>query len=150
MRIYLPAIIVGLALVAAPASAQNPPPAGTPGNPAAGSKWLTNLQPGQWRASKLKGLNVYNGQNEKIGEIAELIVDQTGKVDAVVIGVGGFLGLGEHDVAVPVSELKWETKATGTTGTASASENRGYPDHAVLNMTKDQLKGAPEFKYSNK
>jgi hypothetical protein len=155
MKPYLPAVIVGLALIAPPAVAQNTPPAGTSSNAAANSKWQTSLQPGQWRASKLKGLNVYNSNNEKIGDIDDLIVDQTGKVAAVVIGVGGFLGLGEHDVAVPISELKWDAKGAGTTGTGTANrtsgnDNRGYPDHAVLNMTKDQLKAAPEFKYANK
>jgi hypothetical protein len=47
---------------------------------------------GQWRASKVIGVNVYNDNNEKIGDIQELIIDKSGKVDNVVLGVGGFLG----------------------------------------------------------
>jgi sporulation protein YlmC with PRC-barrel domain len=66
-----------------------------------GTKWVTQEAAGQWRASKLIGLNVYNNDNEKIGGITELIVDKSGKLDAVVVGAGGFLGLGEHDVAIP-------------------------------------------------
>src|ERR1700686_5591583 len=62
---------------------------------------------GQWRSSKLIGVNVYNDNNEKIGDIEELIVDKSGKIDNVVLGVGGFLGLGEHYVAVPMGKLKW-------------------------------------------
>jgi hypothetical protein len=52
----------------------------------------------QWRASKLIGLNVYNEQNEKLGGINEVLLDKSGKATGVVIGVGGFLGMGEHDV----------------------------------------------------
>src|ERR1700710_1644598 len=62
---------------------------------------------GQWRASKLVGVNVYNDNNDKIGEIEELIVDKSSKVENVVLGVGGFLGMGEHYVAVPMDKLKW-------------------------------------------
>jgi len=149
--------------------------------------WLTQERPGQWRASKLDGVNVYNNNNESIGEIKELLVDSSGKVSAAVIGVGGFLGVGEHDVAVPFDQLKFvdeprantaattttdnrtvatnppattnpnapanpnapTTTGTTTTRTASADANRrSAPDHALLNMTKDQLKAAPEFKYA--
>jgi sporulation protein YlmC with PRC-barrel domain len=108
------------------------------------SNWLTGEQAGQWRASKMKGLNVYNGENQKIGDISELIVDHSGKIVAVVIGVGGFLGIGEHDVAVPFNELSWSPATTGTSGQASQS----YPDRVVLRMSKEQLKAAPEFKYA--
>ena len=48
-----------------------------------------------WSASKLVGLNVYNDQNEKLGDISEILVDKSGKVEGVVIGVGGFLGIGQ-------------------------------------------------------
>jgi len=148
--------LIGLVFVSGPALAQSNAAA----NPA---KWMTQLQADQWQASKLKGLNVYNNNNEKIGDINELITDQSGKIQAAVIGVGGFLGMGEHDVAVPFNELKWvnepsrsassgspPTDRTGpTTGTAASRDGgRTYPDHAVLNMTKDQLKSAPQFKYT--
>jgi sporulation protein YlmC with PRC-barrel domain len=69
--------------------------------PASDAKWLSQKAAGQWRASKMVGLNIYNNDNEKIGSISELIIDEGGKVDAVVVGAGGFLGLGEHDVAIP-------------------------------------------------
>src|SRR3954465_3390650 len=47
-------------------------------------------QPGQWRASKLAGVNVYNENNEKIGDISDVILDKSGKAENVIIGVGGF------------------------------------------------------------
>ena len=62
---------------------------------------------GEWRASKLVGVNVYNQANEKIGDINDVILDKSGKASKVIIGVGGFLGMGEHNVAVPFEKLKW-------------------------------------------
>jgi len=112
-------------LVTLPAWAQtNPPaPSSTPPTtaaPAQSGQFLTQEKPGQWRASKLRGLDVYNNSNEKIGDIREVLLDQSGKAEAVVIGVGGFLGLGEHDVAVPFSEVKFVDQPR----TSSASDNR--------------------------
>src|SRR5215216_4531889 len=174
--------LFGTALIAAPALAQTTPPAGTSA-PASGTNqpavtttapasgpmttgnWMTQEQPGQWRASKLEGLDVYNQNDEKIGDISELIVDSSGSIQAVVVGVGGFLGIGERNVALPFDQIKFvnEPRATAnpnnpnapaTTGTTTTrpmdTGNRSAPDHAVLtmNMTKDQLKAAPEFKYA--
>jgi sporulation protein YlmC with PRC-barrel domain len=103
-------IIVTLS-VASPVLAQPPSNSTTTSNSTtaavAAPKWLTQEAAGQWRASKLIGLNVYNDDNEKIGGITELIVDDSGKLDAVVIGAGGFLGLGEHDVAIPYDQITW-------------------------------------------
>jgi hypothetical protein len=119
------------------------------------------------RASKLTGVNVYNENDEKIGDINEVLVDREGKAEAVVIGVGGFLGLGEHDVAVPFTALRWQLNGTtGTTANPSSStgtgavttgstawgadSSRGYPDRAILpNASKDQLKSAPQFRYGS-
>jgi sporulation protein YlmC with PRC-barrel domain len=131
---------------------------------------------GEWRSSKLVGLNVYNSNNEKLGSISDLILDKQGKVANVVIGIGGFLGMGEHNIAVSFDQLKWvdePIKTTtsdarpggaggagggmGTTGTSGTVGSAGStaapakhwaPDHAVLsNATKDQLKEMPAFKY---
>jgi sporulation protein YlmC with PRC-barrel domain len=130
-----------------------------------------------WRASKLKGIDVYNDQNEKLGDIREILLDKSGKVEGIVIGVGGFLGMGEHDVKVEMSKLKFvdepvrtssaaTTNANTTTGTGPVSTGPGqrvttattttarpnermwYPDHAILSgASKDQLKSMPQFKY---
>jgi sporulation protein YlmC with PRC-barrel domain len=176
--------LLGTALVSAPALAQTQSTAPATAPSASSStmssgNWMTQERAGQWRASKIEGLNVYNSANEKVGDISELLVDQSGKIEAVVIGVGGFLGMGEHDVAVPFDQIKFVTEpraaataantTTGTAGTTTSTApattgstttttttttapadtmNRSAPDHALLNMTKDQLKAAPEFKYS--
>src|SRR5258707_12414461 len=86
----------------------------------------TKAQGALWRASKLKGLNVYNDQNEKLGDISEILIDKSGKVAGVVIGVGGFLGMGEHDIMVDMSKLKFvdepvRTSATTTTTTTTTT-----------------------------
>ena len=79
---------------------------------------------GEWQASKLIRMNVYNGQNEKIGDIKELMLDKSGKVADVVIGVGGFLGAGEHDVAIKFDQLKWSNDSS-TTGSGHDEVGRG-------------------------
>ena len=89
-------------------------------------------------------MNVYNNSNEKIGNISDMLVDQSGKIQDVILGVGGILGMREHLIAVKFEDLKWVT----TSGTASPAPDPGgtvYPDHAVLNATKDKLKSIPEF-----
>jgi len=102
---------------------------------------------GQWRASKLIGVNVYNDRNEKLGEINELIVEPSGRVAGAIVGVGGFLGMGEHDIMVPMEKIKFANEADkGTTG-RSGDDKQWYPDRAVLSATKDQLKAMPQFKY---
>ena len=76
---------------------------------------------GQWRASKLIGLNVYNDQNEKLGDINEILLDQSGKVTGVVIGVGGFLGMGEHEIMVSMDKLKFVNEPVRTTATTTTT-----------------------------
>jgi sporulation protein YlmC with PRC-barrel domain len=108
---------------------------------------ITNIsqeEASQWRSSKLIGMNVFNNSNEKIGNISDMLVDQNGKIQGVILGVDGFLGMRKHLITVKFENLKWVT----TSGSASPAPDPGgttYPDHAVLNATKDQLKSMPEF-----
>jgi len=88
----LPAVILACTLASPLAMAQT-----TATTPSAAAAPVSAA--GQWRASKLVGVNIYNEQNDKIGAIDDVIVDPSGKVDGVVISVGGFLGVGEKDVA---------------------------------------------------
>jgi hypothetical protein len=158
---FLAAAVISSALIAVPAMAQN-----TNSSASENAQQQNASATGLWQGSQLIHLDVYDSQNEKIGDIKELMLDKSGKIDSVVIGVGGFLGMGERDVAVKFGDLKWsdqpvkQTNAsntgsrpggTGTTGAGGASQaqtNRTYPDHAVLNMTKDQLKAMPQFNYN--
>jgi sporulation protein YlmC with PRC-barrel domain len=163
--------LVGSALLATVAFAQGPaaPADSTTMKPAAASD-SASFQ-GTWRASKLVGLSVYNDNNESLGSISDMLTDKSGNIKAVVIGVGGFLGVGEHLVAVSWDKIKFvdqpvaytgasnapnaagnrpaPSTTTGAAPTSPAKSNPWYPDHAMLSATKDQLKAMPEFKYSN-
>lgn len=169
---FMTAGLVGSALLATVAFAQTPAATTdkTAAAPAAAAS-DTSFQ-GNWRGSKLVGLSVYNDSNESLGSINDLLMDKSGNIKGVVIGVGGFLGVGEHLVALPFDKVKFVNEpivytgaaasppATGsrpasttTTGAAPAAAtpakpNPWYPDHAVISATKDQLKSMPEFKYA--
>ncbi|WP_128927355.1 PRC-barrel domain-containing protein [Bradyrhizobium guangxiense] len=168
--------LAGTALLATVAFAQSPSATTDKAAPSATTAaTTTTTASGQWRASKMSGVKVYNEANENIGSINDLLMDKSGAVKIAVIGVGGFLGMGEHLVAVPYEKLKFVNEAvaytgTGTnpgakpaasttTGAATGTDNRPaatttsstskwYPDHAVFNASKDELKNMPEFKYS--
>jgi sporulation protein YlmC with PRC-barrel domain len=186
---YMVAGLAASALLATVASAQTPTATTDRANMAPAAASDSSFQ-GSWRASKIVGLNVYNDNNESIGSINDLLTDENGNIKAVVIGVGGFLGVGEHLVAIPFDKIKFVNEpvaytgvagapnapgapnvpgsrpapatttgaASTNTGTAStntppaaattAKSNPWYPDHAVFNATKDELKAMPEFKYS--
>jgi sporulation protein YlmC with PRC-barrel domain len=83
------------------------------------------LHPDQWRASDLEGLGVYSSNNgDKMGDISELILDSSGKVQAVVIGVGGYLGLGERNIAVPFDQIRFVTEPRVNTSGTTTGEAR--------------------------
>src|SRR4051794_6397087 len=172
IRKYVTAGLVGTALLATAAFAQTPTATTDRTNMAPAAASDSASFQGTWRASKLVGLNVYNDSNESLGSINDLLTDKSGNIKAVVIGVGGFLGVGEHLVAVAFDKVKFvddpiaytgassapapggarpsSTTTTGaaTTAPAVVKKNPWYPDHAMLSATKDQLKAMPEFKYS--
>jgi sporulation protein YlmC with PRC-barrel domain len=103
---------------------------------------------GDWSASKMSGVNVYNEADDKVGEISDIIIDSKGQVRGAVVEVGGFLGMGTHYVLVAMNSLKFANKAgKTTTGQTSDTKREWFPDRAVLNVTKDQLKSMPAFKY---
>lgn len=88
----------------------------------------------EWRSSKLVGLTVYNKANEKVGDINDFILGPDGKIANAVIGVGGFLGMGEKLVAVAFSDLQLNRDADGSM-------------RVTINSTKEALESAPDFKY---
>ena len=100
MTKYLAAALLTTALFTCTASAQ------TTSNKTAATDSAASHREGEWRASKLVGVNVYNEANEKIGDINDVILDKAGKVENVILGVGGFLGMGEHYVAVAYDKLE--------------------------------------------
>jgi sporulation protein YlmC with PRC-barrel domain len=90
------------------------------------AKFWTQDNGNEWRTSKLKGLNVYNQNNDKLGDIEDILVDKSGQIKAVVIGVGGFLGLGEHNVAVPFDQLQF-VNTSGSHTVAANTTTTGNP-----------------------
>jgi hypothetical protein len=123
-------------LLAAPAAFAQTTTVDKPAVSATADGQFYTHQAGEMRASKLIGSKVTNPANESVGEINDVVLGRDGKVAAVIIGVGGFLGMGERDVAISYSGLKF----------AKDSSNR---DVITVNATKDQLKAAPAWKWDN-
>ena len=173
---YMTAGLFGSALLATVAFAQTPTATTDRANMAPSSAASESSFQGDWRASKVVGLNVYNDNNESLGSINDLLTDKSGNVKAVVIGVGGFLGVGEHLVAVPLDKIQFvnepiayaaaagspnsgtprpsttssatTTGAANTAPAAASKPNPWYPDHALFNATKDELKAMSQFTYT--
>lgn len=80
--------------------------------------------------------SVYDPKDSKIGEIKDVLIDKSGRVSSLIISVGGFLGAGEKDVAVPFDAVHVTTK----------NNSKWY---LVMNATKDGLKNAAGFKYDD-
>jgi hypothetical protein len=96
-------------------------------------KFVT-VQPADVMAYNLLGTDVYNNQNENIGEIADMVIDNGKTVRALIIGVGGFLGLGERYVAVDPSTV--------------TLVREGEDDmRAIMNTNREDLENAPTFEY---
>ena len=85
--------------------------------------FVTVPETGAWRVSDFEGKAVYGADGESIGEINDVLVSQNGSVNAVIIGVGGFLGVGEKDVAVDMSALELGPGATQAEADAASAAN---------------------------
>ena len=90
----------------------------------------THIQPGQIRTTEMDGATVYDTQNNKVGDVKDIILDRDGKVASVVLDVGAFLGMGGKYVAVPLKDIKMDN------------------NRLTLDMTKEQLKSAQAFKFN--
>jgi sporulation protein YlmC with PRC-barrel domain len=130
-------------LLAAPVIAQvtapsNPAPTTTP-SPMNAPTATTDVfysdvwTPSHWRASETIGLAVYNRAGERIGEINDMLLDGSGRVMAAVVGVGGFLGIGERQVAVTFRSFEM------------TRESNGNP-RLLVDLSKTVLQSAPEYK----
>ena len=123
-------ITASLALPASPVFAQE---AKTVGNAPPEAKFST-VSKDEMFSSKLKGLNVYNQKDETVGEITDIAI-KNNQIDALILSVGGFLGMGEHYVAASPASVSVRHDAKNDEWLAS------------MNTTKEALKAAPEFKY---
>lgn len=120
-------------------SSSSPPPAAQPQSSGKASEssgkanFVTSQKPDQWLASKFKGTDVVGSDNQKIGDVSDILFDKSGKIDAFVVSVGGFLGMGAKEVALAPSSFD---VVPGQNGSA---------DKLKLSATKDELKQAQNF-----
>jgi hypothetical protein len=133
------------AALATPAFAQQPPAAppdsaaqnSMPSQGTASHSGFVQAQRStDWRGSKLIGATVYGPENASIGNINDVLIANDGKINAVVIGVGGFLGVGEKDVAVSFDALN-----------ITRMPNSNSIDKITVSYSKDELKKAPNFAF---
>ena len=137
-------LIVGAAvgaLMVSGALAQSPTPLSSSSSspPAAADKtggktdFVTSQKPDQWLASKFKGTDVMGSDNKKIGDVSDILFDKSGKIEAFVVSVGGFLGMGAKEVALAPSSFE---VVPGQNASA---------DKLKISMSQDELKQAQNF-----
>lgn len=97
------------------------------------AKFVSSQNPDQWLASKFKGTDVVGADDKKIGDVSDILFDKDGKIEAFVVSVGGFLGVGSKDVALAPTAFN---VVKGTEGSS---------DKLKLAMSKDELKQAQNF-----
>jgi sporulation protein YlmC with PRC-barrel domain len=132
------AAVVALSLALSPAafaqsSMSNSPTGGSNMSSSnAGASDSQSIRPDQMRASKIVGAKVYDRDNQSMGSVKDIVLDKDGKVANVVVGVGGFLGVGDKDVAVPLSAIKFDN------------------NRLTLDRTKAQLQQAANYRLENR
>ena len=102
---------------------------------ATSAKFVNSQRQDQYLASKFKGTDVIGTDDKKIGDVSDILFDKDGKIEAYVVGVGGFLGIGSKDVALAPSAFQL----------VAGDKSKNESDKLRLSMTKDQLKEAANF-----
>ena len=127
--------------------------------------FITRQAAGTLRAPKLVGVAVYDSNDKSVGKVEDVLLGHDGAAKVIVIGMGGFLGIGSREIGLPYAAIHWRTEARKveagqpgagaadqpvmkTVPTAQTEAYQGYPDKAVLDMTQAELKSAPEFHYA--
>ena len=129
------AALMTIALTATASAAQPAPPVQVSG------------QTSPWSVSKLIGVTVYNAQDEQVGEIVDLIMNPQARVTTAIVSVGGYLGVGDRLVQIPLEALRFPNYPTTTGSAASVADKKWFPDRAVLGVTKSTLLSMPPFQY---
>jgi sporulation protein YlmC with PRC-barrel domain len=124
MKIYVPGLALALLIGGAVGPASAAEEAG---------QFQTSVPSDALTISNYYDQDVYDNQNNKIGDVKDILLDKEGRVSAVIIGVGGVLGIGEKDVAVPFNALK-------------VAEKDG-DRYLVMNTSKEALEKAPGYTY---
>ena len=100
-----------------------------------GAKFVSSQQTNQWLSSKFIGIDVVGTDDKKIGDVSDVLFDQQGKVEAYVIGVGCFLGIGAKDVALAPSAFQ-------------PVKDNNNNERLTLSMTEEELQKAPAFEHT--
>ncbi len=118
------------------------------------AKFIAAQGTDHWVFSKFKGSEVIGPDNAQVGSVNDMLFDKNGKILGLVVGVGGFLGIGEKNVAIDMSAfqpvpLDTASSSTGAGGSAAIASRSDDPTMVKLKVTwsKDQLKNAPDFQY---
>jgi sporulation protein YlmC with PRC-barrel domain len=125
-----------------PSSSSSSPPAAAPASPSATAPaqpssgkvdFVTSQKPDQWLATKFKGTEVLGTDNQKIGDVSDILFDKSGSIQAYVISVGGFLGMGAKEVALAPKSFD------------VVPEQNGAAPKLKISMSKEQLTEAQNF-----
>jgi hypothetical protein len=154
-QLMVSAAVSALMITGAMAQADTPKadakPAETAAKPADTAKFLSSQSTDQWVFSKFKGTDVLGPDNAQVGDVNDFLFDKNGKILAFIVGVGGFLGIGEKSVAIDMSAFEVVPASTGSTTGAGGAPAMGADDPTNVKLkvtwTKDQLKNAPDFQY---
>jgi hypothetical protein len=150
MRQLTPLVAAVALLIASPVLAQSQ--SGTQSAPSAS----TSAPSDAMTVTAYYKQNVYDQNNSKIGQIVDLLMTKDGKIDKVVVGAGGFLGMGKHDVMLPFSSVKMQKEADRTAANADRNTNNRQRDRnanannsyrLTMDTSKDALKNSPGVKY---
>jgi sporulation protein YlmC with PRC-barrel domain len=109
MRQLTPLVAAVALLIASPVLAQSQSGSGASQNTQTAPGATTSAAGDEMTVTAYYKQNVYDQNNNKIGQIVDLLMSKDGKIDKVVIGAGGFLGMGKHDVMLPFSSVKMQT-----------------------------------------
>jgi hypothetical protein len=158
-KLLITTAVSGVVISGAVAQAQTPPPA--PAAPAAkeqsttkestsvlAANFITSQGADQLVFTKFRGIKVRGPDNASIGSVSDLLFDGNGKILGVVIGIGGFLGIGAKNVAIDMSAFNI---VPADSGSKDANNSPAVDDPSNIKLkvawTKDQLRDAPDFQY---
>ena len=105
------------------------------GSPVFAAETMSSLPQDSWTVTNYYKQDVYDKGQNTVGKIDDVLIDKSGKITTLIVGVGGFLGIGEKDVALPFTAVHAEKK-----------NNKWY---LTVDETKESLKGAAGYKYDS-
>jgi len=132
------------------ATQQKPPAASSEQqkSPAVSSnKFINEQRPDQWVFTKFKGTDVIGPDNASVGAVNDLLFDRMGKIVGMVVGVGGFLGIGAKNVAIDMGAFDVVPVDTSSASPSASILTDATSVKLKVAWTKDQLKEAPDFRY---